>query len=157
MKSKQESKRDSKGLIPAYGGKLKELIISDENLKAKLLSKVSYEHECSERNACDVELLMVGGFSPLEGFMNEEDYKSVIRNHRDSKGLLFGLPIVVIALLQFGERPKLWDDMFLLNSAGPSGAMAFALALFYHTKTDTIAPVIIWTSVMTLFSLAWLA
>lgn len=70
---------------------------------------------------------------------------------------LFGLPIVVIALLNFGERPKLWNDMFLLNSAGPSGAMAFALALLYNTKTDTIAPVIIWTSVMTLFSLAWLA
>ena len=70
---------------------------------------------------------------------------------------LFGLPIIVISLLQIGERPKLWSDMFLLNSAGPSGAMAFALALLYNAKTDTIAPVIIWTSVMTLFSLAWLA
>ena len=70
MKSKQASQRDSKGLIPAYGGELKELIVKNEELKAKLLCKVSYEHECSDRNACDVELLMVGGFSPLEGFMN---------------------------------------------------------------------------------------
>ena len=35
MKSKKESKRDSKGLIPAYGGELKELIIKDEELKSK--------------------------------------------------------------------------------------------------------------------------
>ena len=35
MKSKQVSKRDSKGLIPAYGGELKELIIKDEELKSK--------------------------------------------------------------------------------------------------------------------------
>jgi len=94
MKPQQESKRDSKGLIPAYGGELKELIIKDEKLKSKLLSQVSYEHECSDRNACDVELLIVGGFSPLEGFMDEKEYNSVIKNHRDTKGLLFGLPIV---------------------------------------------------------------
>ncbi len=94
MKSKQDSKRDSKGLIPPYGGELKDLIINDEGLKSKLLSQVSYEHECSDRNACDVELLMVGGFSPLEGFMNKEEYKSVIQINRDTKGLLFGLPIV---------------------------------------------------------------
>ena len=94
MNSEQESKRDSKGLIPAYGGDLKDLMIRDENTKSKLISQVSYKHECSERNACDVELLMVGGFSPLDGFMNKKDYKSVIKNHRISKGLLFGLPIV---------------------------------------------------------------
>ena len=94
MKSKQVSKRDSKGLIPAYGGELKELIIKDKQLKSKLLSQVSYKQECSDRNACDIELLMVGGFSPLEGFMDKEEYNSVIKNHRDTKGLLFGLPIV---------------------------------------------------------------
>ena len=94
MKSKQVSKRDSKGLIPAYGGELKELIINDRELRLKILSQVSYELECSDRNACDVELLMVGGFSPLEGFMDKKDYESVIKNHRDTKGLLFGLPIV---------------------------------------------------------------
>ena len=78
MNSQQESKRDSKGLIPAYGGELKELIIKDEKLKLKLLSQVSYEHKCSDRNACDIELLMVGGFSPLEGFMDKEEYKSCL-------------------------------------------------------------------------------
>ena len=91
---KQESKRDSKGLIPPYGGELKELFIRDKELKLKLLSQVSYEHECSDRNACDVELLMIGGFSPLEGFMDKKEYISVIKRHRNTKGLLFGLPIV---------------------------------------------------------------
>ena len=94
METYNESNRDSKGLIPPYGGKLKDLITKDESLKSELISKVSYTHECSERNACDVELLMIGAFSPLEGFMNEQDYKSVIKNHRDSNGYLFGLPIV---------------------------------------------------------------
>jgi sulfate adenylyltransferase len=50
--------------------------------------------ECSDRNACDVELLMVGGFSPLRGFMHQEDYDSVVERHRTTSDLLFGLPIV---------------------------------------------------------------
>ena len=37
---------------------------------------------------------MVGAFSPLEGFMDENNYKSVIKNNRDTSGLLFGLPII---------------------------------------------------------------
>jgi len=95
MEIQQTKTRDLNGLIPPYGGKLKDLIIKNENFKSELLSKVSFEHECSERNACDVELLMIGAFSPLEGFMDEKNYQSVINNHRDSSGLLFGLPIVL--------------------------------------------------------------
>jgi len=94
MELQQQTKTDTNGLIPPYGGELKNLIIKDNNLKNDLISKANYEFECSERNACDVELLMVGAFSPLEGFMDENNYKLVINDKRDKSGLLFGLPIV---------------------------------------------------------------
>ena len=94
MELQQKTKKDTHGLIPPYGGELKNLIIKDKNLKNDLISKATYEFECSERNACDVELLMVGAFSPLEGFMDENNYNSVIKNNRNTNGLLFGLPIV---------------------------------------------------------------
>ena len=94
MELQQKTKADINGLIPPYGGELKNLIIKDKNLKNDLISKATYEFECSERNACDVELLMVGAFSPLEGFMDENNYNSVIKNNRNTNGLLFGLPIV---------------------------------------------------------------
>ena len=87
--------RDEMGLIPPYGGVLKQLILKDQDQIKDLLSEIDFEHECSERNACDVELLMIGAFSPLEGFMNEEDYKTVIKDHRNTEGFLFGLPIVL--------------------------------------------------------------
>jgi len=95
MNTTQNIKRDEMGLIPPYGGELKQLILKDKNQIKTILSEIDFKHECSERNACDVELLMVGAFSPLEGFMNEEDYKSVIKENRDTKGFLFGLPIVL--------------------------------------------------------------
>jgi len=94
MELQQKIKKDTNGLIPPYGGKLKNLIIKDKNLKNDFISKATYVFECSERNACDVELLMVGAFSPLEGFMDENNYNSVIKNNRNTNGLLFGLPIV---------------------------------------------------------------
>ena len=94
MELQQKTKTDTNGLIPPYGGELKNLIIKDKNFKNDLISKATYEFECSERNACDVELLMVGAFSPLEGFMDENNYNSVIKNNRNTRGLLFGLPIV---------------------------------------------------------------
>ena len=94
MELQQKTNTDTNGLIPPYGGELKNLIIKDKNLKNDLITKATYEFECSERNACDVELLMVGAFSPLEGFMDENNYNSVIKNNRNTSGLLFGLPIV---------------------------------------------------------------
>jgi len=42
-----------------------------------------------------VELLTVGGFTPLDGFMNEDSYNSVVENMRLPSGLLFGLPVVM--------------------------------------------------------------
>ena len=91
----QVIKRGEKdGLITPYGGELKQLIIEEEIKKQKLISETNFEIECSERNACDVELLMIGAFSPLEGFMDESDYISVIHHNRIQKGFLFGLPIV---------------------------------------------------------------
>ena len=70
---------------------------------------------------------------------------------------LLGLPALVWAALHLGERPEDWNVLLLLCAAGPSGAMAFALAMLHGVRTDQIAPVIIWTSVLSLISLAWLA
>jgi len=84
----------SKGLIAPHGGSLVDLRVPEEQWES-LKAGVDHVLECSDRNACDVELLMVGGFSPLRGFMHQEDYQSVVDNNRTTSGLLFGLPIVM--------------------------------------------------------------
>lgn len=71
------------------------------------------------------------------------------------KLLLF--PALVWASLQMAPPSGNWAELFTLNAAGPSGAMAFALAMLYGVRTDAIAPVIIWTSTLSLISLALLA
>ena len=83
----------SAGLIAPHGGVLVTLMVAAGQREPIKLG-ISRSVECSDRNACDVELLVVGGFSPLRGFMHQEDYDAVVATHRTTSGLLFGLPIV---------------------------------------------------------------
>jgi len=70
---------------------------------------------------------------------------------------LFLFPALVFVALNVLAPGNSWADRFVLNAAGPSGAMAFSLALLHGVRTDVIAPVVIWTSALSLLSLAWLA
>ncbi|MFN9530719.1 MAG: sulfate adenylyltransferase [Cyanobacteriota bacterium] len=81
-------------LIAPHGGSLVNLMLEPEE-HAQAKASATRRLECSDRNACDVELLVVGGFSPLRGFMHQEDYDAVVSGYRTSSGLLFCLPIVL--------------------------------------------------------------
>ena len=48
MKLQQKIKTDDNGLIPPYGGELKNLIIKDKNLKNDLISKATYEFDVAK-------------------------------------------------------------------------------------------------------------
>lgn len=81
------------GLQIPHGNKLVDLMVADAD-KAAVEASATKTMEVSDRNACDIELLTVGGFSPLEGFLNEEDYNSVVQDAKLVDGTIFGLPIV---------------------------------------------------------------
>jgi sulfate adenylyltransferase len=81
------------GLIAPHGGSLVNLMVPAAEQQA-VKASASRMVECSDRQACDVELLVVGGFSPLRGFMHQQDYEAVVQGNRTTSGLLFGLPIV---------------------------------------------------------------
>lgn len=70
---------------------------------------------------------------------------------------LIFFPALVFGTLTLLTPDNSWANRFVLNAAGPSGAMAFSLALLHSVRTDVIAPVVIWTSALSLVSLAWLA
>ncbi|KAF2220173.1 hypothetical protein BDZ85DRAFT_32725 [Elsinoe ampelina] len=80
---------------PPHGGVLKDLIARDAP-KRDQLSKEAESLPAvvlNERQLCDLELILNGGFSPLEGFMNQEDYDGVVANNRLADGNLFSMPI----------------------------------------------------------------
>jgi len=83
-------------LVPAHGGKLVNLLVTPERaqeLKAASLNFPSWD--LTPRQLCDLELLLNGGFSPLQGFMTSEEYKAVLQSMRLPSGLLWPIPIVL--------------------------------------------------------------
>jgi len=77
--------------IMAHGGPLVDCTPADKDAAAKSCTK---EVQLNARQLCDVELIANGGFSPLKGFMNEEEYLSVVNDIKMPDGTLFSLPVV---------------------------------------------------------------
>lgn len=83
-------------LIPPYGGELIQLFsreesVDDLGLYAKSLPSLRLD----ERAICDLELLAIGAFSPLDRFMGKEDLQCVLDRMRLSNGYLFPIPITL--------------------------------------------------------------
>eukprot|EP00924_Labyrinthula_sp_SR-Ha-C_P010678 snap_masked-scaffold_49-processed-gene-1.58-mRNA-1 protein AED:0.05 eAED:0.06 QI:0/-1/0/1/-1/1/1/0/439 len=89
-----------------HGGDLVSLMQPEK--ESQLLSEVTKTIDINERQSCDVQLLMNGAFSPLDGFMDKDTYTSVVDTMRlpesHAKGnLLFGLPVVLDSYLPESE------------------------------------------------------
>ncbi len=91
--SKNKTLKQTK-LIAPYGGKLVDLQVPAEELNhLKRYAGKLPSIQLSERTLCDLELLASGAFSPLDRFMGEADYQSVLDNMRLSNGAVFPIPI----------------------------------------------------------------
>jgi sulfate adenylyltransferase len=79
-----------------FGGKLVDLIVSAERAaEMKATSKDFASLTLDERGLCDLELLAVGGFSPLKGFLGKADYERVVGEMRLADGTLWPLPVTL--------------------------------------------------------------
>ncbi len=83
--------------------------------------------EMTERQLCDLELLLNGGFAPLRGFLDRKDYESVLERMRLADGALWPMPIMLnlprpqAEALRPGQRLALRDqEGRLLAALSPS-------------------------------------
>ena len=73
-----------------------ELFVSPEAAAAlKIEAGLMPSWDLTPRQACDLELLMNGGFYPLQGFNTQADYDGIVANMRTANGTLWPIPITL--------------------------------------------------------------
>merc|ERR1719258_859514 len=77
-----------------HGGKLVDLMAPASDVES-IVASADVTIELTDRQSCDVQLLCNGGFSPLTGFMTQEEYDAVVENMRLPSDLIYGLPVVM--------------------------------------------------------------
>ena len=83
-------------LNPPHGGVLVDLMAgAGEGAELNRAARDWPSWDLTARQACDLDLLLNGAFSPLDGFLRRADYEAVCATMRLSSGLLWPIPITL--------------------------------------------------------------
>jgi len=113
-----------------HGGTLVNLLSDAASAKA-MAGSATKTLELNERQACDVFCLLNGGFSPLTGFMKEDEYDSVVKDMRLPGKELFGLPVTFDVPSSTGIKT---GDKILMKWDGQDVAVLEAESVFKPNK-----------------------
>jgi sulfate adenylyltransferase len=86
------------------------------------------------RTLSDLELLAVGAFSPLEGFLGREDYERVVHESRLKSGVIWTLPITLAVSSDEAMELKEGEDVALLDSDGEVVGVFSLKEKFHYDK-----------------------
>ncbi len=102
-----------------HGGELKNLYLSEAEAAAEKQAARDFPSwDLSERQICDIELLLNGAFSPLDGFLNQDDYDAVVDGMRLTSGVLWPMPITLDVSQAFADSISGGDRIALRDLEG---------------------------------------
>jgi sulfate adenylyltransferase len=104
-----------------------------ERQELRKLSRDWPSHNLTDRQLRDLELLLVGGFSPLEGFLGRQDYESVLDSLRLADGTLWPMPIMLDVDAELAEQ---LEEGSWLALRDVEGAMVAALEVKERWQPD---------------------
>jgi sulfate adenylyltransferase len=100
--------------------------------KLKIEAGAMSSWDLTPRQACDLEMLMNGGFHPLKGFHSEADYAGVVENMRTADGTLWPIPITLDVSEKFADGVAAGTRIALRDAEG--------VILAVMTVTDKYVP-----------------
>ncbi|MFN6513499.1 MAG: sulfate adenylyltransferase [Nostoc sp. CreGUA01] len=108
-----------KDAIAPHGGQLVNRIATPEQ-REEFLSKADFlpRVQLDDRAVSDLEMIAIGGFSPLTGFMNQEDYDRTVTEMRLANGFVWSIPITLSVAEEVASPLKEGSLIRLDNPAG---------------------------------------
>ncbi|MEH2246671.1 sulfate adenylyltransferase [Nostoc sp.] len=122
--------------IAPHGGQLVNRIATPEQ-RAEFLSKADFlpRVQLDDRAVSDLEMIAIGAFSPLTGFMNQEDYDRTVTEMRLANGLVWSIPITLSVSEEVASRLKEGDLIRLDNPAGRFIGVLQLTQKYHYDKT----------------------
>lgn len=123
-------------LIPPHGGKLVNRALANPPDKSYLeaLPKIQLD----QNKQMDVEQIGVGTYSPLEGFMGQEDFLSVLTSIRLANGIVWPLPIVLDVSEDTANALSIGEVVGLTDEHDDVMALLHLTEKYRFDKEDTV-------------------
>jgi len=103
-------------LVLPHGGKLIDRAIKERPSQSFLDSL--YKIQLDQSRQMDVEQIAVGTYSPLEGFMDQQQLRSVIDTMRLPNGVIWPLPVVLDVSVEQADKIGIGQEIALTDSEG---------------------------------------
>ena len=133
-------------MIAPHGGKLIDRTVSGEQQETLLKAAAKLPQvQLNQRELADLEMLACGAMSPLEGFMTEADYRSVVDGMRLANGLVWSIPVVLSAKNKEQEKLTPGKEVALVDEAGHALAV-LGLDSVYSVDPDYEAQMVLRTT-----------
>lgn len=131
------SAKESRETIRPHGGHLVNRILNaEESEAAQAKAKELKQIALNARTLSDLELLAVGAFSPLGGFMGREDYGRVLYEMRLASGLPWTLPITLAVSSDEAKELREGEEIALLDSTGEPVGLLMLEEKFGYDKRE---------------------
>jgi sulfate adenylyltransferase len=122
--------------IAPHGGTLINRLATEEQ-KADFLSKADSlpRVQLDKRATSDLVMIAIGGFSPINGFMEEADYQGVVDDMRMADGTVWSVPVTLSVSKEVAEPLK---EGSLIRLDNPEGKFIGVLELtqkYTYNKT----------------------
>ncbi|MEH2296279.1 sulfate adenylyltransferase [Nostoc sp.] len=122
--------------IAPHGGQLVNRIATPEQ-RAEFLSKADFlpRVQLDDRAVSDLEMIAIGAFSPLTGFMNQEDYDRTVTEMRLANGLVWSIPITLSVSEEVASPLQEGGLIRLDNSRGEFIGVLQLTQKYHYDKT----------------------
>ncbi|WLR41514.1 sulfate adenylyltransferase [Bacillus carboniphilus] len=121
--------------VNAHGGELINCEASDDIREEPLRKAEGYKTlTLSSWSLSDLELIGIGAFSPLMGFMNSKDYQHVIQGMRLSSGVIWSIPITLPVSKENASKISLGEVISLKGKDGIIYGTIVVQEKFFYDK-----------------------